>query len=629
MKQKVPEKKNKTDNNELITLKEYKILFDTINLGIVFQDKNTEVISANRAAEDILGFSITQMQGKVFPDPGWRLIHEDRSPFTAEDHPAVISLKTGKVVADIVMGVFNAVKGRNVWINMKTVPLFNKDEAEPYQVYTVFEEISGRKKPEDETDIYFASTKFIFCIVDKNNYFTRVNKNFEKTLGYSREELLSKQYIELVHPDDKDKIISAIENDLKKGNEIFDFDNRYRCKDGSYKWLRWSATPFLDLDLAYVVAFDITDRRDTEVEFREVEELHKTVMENIHDPVFITDDNGRFTFIGDAIQHSLGYTKKELFELRNIKNLINKNIFDLTKLVKSTQISNIETIILDKYGNKKIFLVAIKRVSIKNGTILYVCRDITERKKLENNKRIQEKMFLRHQRLLSLGELSASIAHEIRQPLQVIKVITDTIIYRHNGKNKLLKECSNNIKDLAKISNNIDRINNIITNLQNVIKRPEEKTNSIDVNEEIKKIVEIFDYKLKRNSINIVLELDKTIKNIMFSDSQFQQVFSNLIKNSIEAFNSSEKPEKRIVVKSVNQDDFVIIDIIDNATGVNDDVKEKVFDPIFSTKKSGESLGMGLFVVNNILVANNSSISFDNNDQGGATFKVILKSGED
>jgi PAS domain S-box-containing protein len=136
-------------------------LFVTIDHGIVYQDSSGKIILANPAAERILGLTVGQMMGRESMDPRWKAIREDGSDFPGESHPAMISLKTGKPVKNVLMGVFNPFKGEQRWIRVNSVPLFKNGERKPYQVYTTFEDVTDtllieeqRKTSQRELELY-------------------------------------------------------------------------------------------------------------------------------------------------------------------------------------------------------------------------------------------------------------------------------------------------------------------------------------------------------------------------------------------------------------------------------------------------------------------------------------------
>ena len=114
--------------NEILRESEekYRTLFDTMAQGVVYQDKNGEIISANHSAEEILGLTIDQMAGKTSNDPNWKSIHEDGTEFKGETHPAMVALKTGKKVKNVIMGVFDPEKKGNLLDKCKRHPTIQK-----------------------------------------------------------------------------------------------------------------------------------------------------------------------------------------------------------------------------------------------------------------------------------------------------------------------------------------------------------------------------------------------------------------------------------------------------------------------------------------------------------------------
>ena len=125
-----------------------------------------------------------------------------------------------------------------------------------------FNDITERKRPEEELNQIFSMSLDMICIADINTAsFIRINPAFTETLGFSEEELLGKPFIDFIHPDDIDSTRSVVENKLQMGAKVINFDNRYRCKDGSYRWLSWVSHPNVERGITYAVARDITERK--------------------------------------------------------------------------------------------------------------------------------------------------------------------------------------------------------------------------------------------------------------------------------------------------------------------------------------------------------------------------------
>ena len=132
----------------------HRTMFETTVQGIIYQDVKGRIVSANPAAVKILGLSLDQMLGRSSMDPHWRTIHEDGSPFPGETHPAMVALRTGQAVCDVLIGVFNPHRNGHAWLNVSAVPLFREGDSAPWQVYTTFEDITARRQAEEELSRY-------------------------------------------------------------------------------------------------------------------------------------------------------------------------------------------------------------------------------------------------------------------------------------------------------------------------------------------------------------------------------------------------------------------------------------------------------------------------------------------
>lgn len=129
----------------------------------------------------------------------------------------------------------------------------------------------AKRKKKSETsleqveDRFFANSIDMLCFLDFNGHFKRLNPAWEQTLGFTRSELMSRPFIEFVHPDDRERTLKQ-NADVRAGGKALAFENRYLCKDGSYRWFRWNAAPDSAQKVIYSVARDITESKQAEEE---------------------------------------------------------------------------------------------------------------------------------------------------------------------------------------------------------------------------------------------------------------------------------------------------------------------------------------------------------------------------
>jgi len=165
-----------------------------------------------------------------------------------------------------------------------------------------------RRRLEDEMNQFFDLVPDLVCIVSPDGMLKKVNGAWESTLGYTKEELLARPFAEFIHPGDVDATSAAVARQVAGGSTA-DFANRYRCKDGSYRWLDWRATLAVD-GLLFAAARDITERRKTQAALRESEGRFQRLVENATDLIYRYElgPNRGFSFVSPAATAMTGYS---------------------------------------------------------------------------------------------------------------------------------------------------------------------------------------------------------------------------------------------------------------------------------------------------------------------------------
>ena len=142
-------KRKKTEDSIRQSEQRYRSLYETVSGGVVVQDQNGSIIEANDTACEILGLTRDQMQGRTSTDPNWHAIHEDNSPFPGEEHPAVVTLRTGKALQNVVMGVFQPNTSQYRWIIINSEPIIDAETKKVKAAVTTFVDITDLKKAEE------------------------------------------------------------------------------------------------------------------------------------------------------------------------------------------------------------------------------------------------------------------------------------------------------------------------------------------------------------------------------------------------------------------------------------------------------------------------------------------------
>lgn len=181
-------------------------------------------------------------------------------------------------------------------------------------------DISDRKRAEEETraltaelDRYFEHSLDLLSISDYDGRFLRLNAQWEKVLGYRREQLIGQRYLDFIHPDDHASTLACVQQ-LTNGEEVHDFVNRYRSHDGSYRWIEWRSFP--QTDRVYAIARDITERVRTEEELRRSREQYFLLFNSNPHPMWVYDSESlRFLAVNDLAIERYGYSREEFLAM--------------------------------------------------------------------------------------------------------------------------------------------------------------------------------------------------------------------------------------------------------------------------------------------------------------------------
>ncbi|MBF0537386.1 MAG: PAS domain S-box protein [Nitrospirae bacterium] len=268
----------------------------------------------------------------------------------------------------------------------------------------------------DELDEIFTLSSDMICIADINGYFRKINPAWEKTLGYTKEELLSKPYLYFVHPDDKDKTLAVGSNTLALGATVSNFENRFLCKDGTYRWLSWTSNPNPEKGITYAIARDITERKQVEVALQQSEEKFRTLFESSIDALFIIDMDGNLIDINKTAYERLGYMKEEMLSM-SLYQLdhpdFRDKIPDRIAMIQKHGHAVFELAHMRKDGTSMPIEVNINLIDFQGRKVFFsIIRDITERKQSEEKLKKRERQLMESQRVAHLGNWDLNLVSQ-------------------------------------------------------------------------------------------------------------------------------------------------------------------------------------------------------------------------
>ncbi len=345
---------------------------------------------------------------------------------------------------------------------------------------------------------------------------------------------------------------------------------------------------------------------------RESEELHRATLSNISDAVFITDDEGHFTFICPNVDVIFGYLPDEVQAMARISRLLGENLFDPAQLAARGEIRNIEREITSKSGGRRTILVLLKAVSIQGGTVLYSCRDITELKHAEEELRTTRLDLTHASRLAVVGELMASIAHEINQPLtSILNNASAGLRQMESGAAPVaeteLRDILSDIRDEGRLAAGI------IQRLRGLASKRSPERRALDVNEVAGDILRLVGGDARRRRVTLSAEFVPSLPPVDGDLVSLQQVMLNLVVNAMDALDQEKTDERRVVVRTRLADAAVEVAVSDTGHGIPADRLPRLFDAFFTTKADG--LGLGLAIARTIVESHGGRIWAE--DHGG------------
>jgi PAS domain S-box-containing protein len=562
-----------------------------------------------------------------------------------EDVPALLSKWQTAISAGTAYESVSRVRrfdGAYRWFLSRAVPL-RDDAGKIIKWYGTNIDIEDRKRAEArvsqaETELRLAldTIPALAWSAGPDGSADFVNRGWTEYTSLSLEDTKGSGWSSRIHPDDRDKFVDKFLKAVAAGTPYED-EGRIRRTDGQYRWFLVRGTPFRDesgnIVRWYGTCTDIEDRRRAEEALRDSEKRFRDFSEASADWYWETGPDHRFTFIP--------------VERPEFPDVENRDQLGLTRWEIAADFDTEPAKWqehIDVLDNHKPFRNFIYQIRLKDGATMYAAVsgiprfddngaflgyrggacDVTamvRANQLEKSLR-QAQVELAHiTRLTTLGELTASIAHEVNQPLSGV-VGNGAACLRWLSKDppQFYGEVRASVEAMIGDAN---RASMIIAKIRALAKNSSQQMSRLDINDVVKDAVALVRHELDDRDVALRQELTAAPATVIADRTQLQQVLINLVMNSVDAMEGVSGRAREIVVRSdLSEGEQIILQVQDSGCGVDPGQIEKLFQPFFTTKSKG--LGMGLSISRSIIEAHDGSLIMSSDGRMGSTVHITL-----
>ena len=456
------------------------------------------------------------------------------------------------------------------------------------------------------------------CLIISNDFeILNYNKAFCKITGLNELSIKGENFLNLIDETYRKKV-QIYFDECKKDDDSRNFITKFDILNRLYDidlFISPSAKESNEKDRnLFVIARDITEERKKELELLRFYNIaEKTIF-----PLVITDLDGNMIYVNPAYLSASGYSKEEVLGK-------NPNVFGSGRQSKKFWKKMWDTV---RSGKVWVGEVENKR---KNGEPYYaqlmispivdhnhevtgffgVHRDLSDKKLLE-------KQLIHTQKMESIGTLAAGVAHEVGNPLASISALVQVVL--RTTDDFFVKE------KLELIKGQVTRISKIIRDLVDFSRPSNYELKLTDLNQVLNESINITRVGKKAKDIEFEINLNDKIPLFPLVPDQIEQVFLNILLNAVDAIAEKESfyGDKKIIVTSNMDDDYVTIKFTDSGKGMTDEELSKVFEPFFTTKREGIGTGLGLWISYGIIKSFEGKISVESEYGVGSTFTIKL-----
>jgi histidine kinase len=482
------------------------------------------------------------------------------------------------------------------------------------------------KKQKDEYQSLFETAPCMITVQDKQYRLLRWNKGFK-----DRFDPASGSHCYLAYKGLEEKCSDCpVERTFKDGKSHFG-EAEGVGKDGAKKYWMFITSPVTDaagnLVAAMEMSIDITPKRQLEKELKRSEEKYHAIFNNISNPVFVVDlQTCEILDCNIKAVEVYGYSKENLLKKLFSEFFMEEEKSDFVKKMKSEkEVNKVKHLVK---GDRIIYVDMWMSPSKYSETkvLLVTINDITKRLETEQH-------MIHASKMATLGEMSTGIAHELNQPLSVIKSASSFCMKKMRKNERIEKEIFHTL--ISKIDSNVDRAEKIIHHMRQFARKSDIKLTRTNVNTVLQRTFEMFNQQLKSHGIDVVWDKKDALPDILADPDRLEQVFVNLILNAKDAIEEKwgsglgQKDNDRITINTRIANDTVFIEICDTGIGIQKEAEDKLFEPFFTTKEVGKGTGLGLSISYGIVKECSGQIHLARGKHEGAIFMLSFPALDD
>ncbi|MFC1937494.1 PAS domain S-box protein [Chloroflexota bacterium] len=573
----------------------------TVRESLVILSTDLKVISANRSFYQVFQVTPEETEGWLIYDLGNR---QWDIPRLRELLEKVLPQNTAFDDFEVEHN-FPTIGQKVMLVNARKV---YRETSEVEMILFAIEDITERRKAEQE--LRESEEKYRTLIessltgsaIHQDGRHIFVNDRFAAIHGYTVQELMGKEYLALIHPDERETAKKRVSRRLEGQALPETYESRRIRKDGSVIWTRIVAALIQYRGKPAVLAnvIDSTRNKEAEEALRQSEEKLRIMFESLPQGIIVTDLEGDITQVNEAVVCTHGYdSRQELIGQSTFELIAEKDhdraVGNLIETLENGHRGVIEYTFLRKDGSEFPAELNGAMLSDADGNaigLIAITEDITERRKMEEQLVVTD-------RLASIGELASGIAHELNNPLTGIIGFSELLLERG---------VPDDIRDDLKIINReARRTAEIVRNLLTFARKHAPGREEVHINQVVENVLSLRSYEQKINNIQVNTGLASDLPEIMADCFQLQQVFLNIIINA-EHFMTEAHGRGTLTITTERVGDVIRVSFADDGPGISRGNLGHLFDPFFTTKEVGKGTGLGLSICHGIVAEHGGKI---------------------